>query len=329
MKATFQRARSSYVKLVLHFLLALFVCAVSSEAATAAYPERTIRIICSSGAGGIVDITARILAEKMSAILGQPVVIENMPGAGSTIAINAVERTDPDGYTVLFSGAAISVVSALYPNSHIDVIHDLKPISVIGDTPLLLFVNKTIPGDDFKSVIKHVKANPSKMNSGSNGRGTGSYLDMALFKRLTGVNVVNVMYRSTPQVLSDLVAGRIEMAFSANDNSILRSPTIRPIAITGRNRSKAFPDVPTFDELGLQGLESGSPTMLLAPKNTPQPILSTLAKAVEESLASPEVMKRLSRAGIIRPQETGPDYARRFLQTEVAKWSSVLRDAPQ
>jgi len=316
-------------KTIFQCIVAFFFCAIASQAVSATYPERPIRIICGSGAGGIVDITARILAERMSANLGQPVVIENMPGAGSTIAIKAVERSDPDGYTLLFSGAAISVVPALYPDSHIDVLNDLKPVSAVGDTPLLLFVNKAVPGNNFKAVIDYLKANPNKTNSGSNGRGTGSYLAMALFKKLAGVNVVNVMYRSTPQVLSDLVAGRIGMAFSADDNSILQSPTIRPIAITGRSRSSKFPRVSTFDELGLKGLESGSPTMLLAPKDTPQPILAMLSKAVEKSLASPEMAKRLSQAGIVRPEQTGPGYARTFLRSEVAKWGEILRESPK
>lgn len=329
MTAISQRRRHFKSKTVIQFILALFLYAAASQVASAAYPERSIRIICGSGAGGIVDITARILAERMSTVLGQPVIVENMPGAGSTIAIKAVERSDPDGYTLLFTGAAISVASALYPNSHVDVLKDLKPVSAIGDTPLLLFINKVIPGDDFKAIVKYLKTNPTQTSSGSNGRGTGSYLAMALFKKLTGVNVVNVMYRSTPQVLSDLVSGRIGMAFSADDNSILRNPSIRPIGITGRIRSKKFPEVPTFDELGLKGLDSGSPTMLLAPKNTPQPVLAVLAKAVDESLASPEVAKRLNHAGIVLPQQIGPEYAQSFLRSEVSKWGALLRGSPQ
>jgi tripartite-type tricarboxylate transporter receptor subunit TctC len=314
-------------RLILSVCFVTVICALFSTATYAAYPERTIRVICGSGAGGIVDITARIVADRMSGILGQPVIVENMPTAGSTVAIKTVSHSDPDGYTLLFTGAGISVVPALYPNLNIDVVNDMKPVTVVGDTPLVLFVHNSIPGEDYPSLMAFLKDHPNQVNSGSNGRGTGSYLAMAFFKKLTGVEVVNVNYRSTPQVLTDLVTGRVGMTFTAIGSGILRSTQIRPVGITALKRSEIFPEVPTFSELGVKDFESGTPTMLLAPRDTPNEIVAALASAVEKSLADPEVQTKLDRAGIVKPAATGPDFAGKFLRQEVAKWGEVLREA--
>jgi tripartite-type tricarboxylate transporter receptor subunit TctC len=313
--------------LILSLCLAVAACFASAKMAHAAYPEHPVRIICGSGAGGIVDITARIVAERMSDILGQPVVVENMPTAGSTVAIKTVSHSNSDGYTLLFTGAGISVVSALYPALNIDVVNDLAPVSVIGDTPLVLFVHNSIPGKDYQSLIAYLKAHPNQVNSGSNGRGTGSYLAMELFKNLAGVEVVNVNYRSTPQVITDLIGGRVGITFTASGGGILTRPEVRTVGITALNRSHAFPGVPTFRELGLGGFESGTPTMLFAPKDTPKNIIDALTNAVEKSLADPTVVTRLDHAGIIKPAAIGPDYAGRFLKSEDAKWGKVLREA--
>lgn len=233
MKTTSDEAKSWDRRLVLKTCYAALTCLTFSNAtALAAYPERTVKIICGSGAGGIVDITARIVADRMSAVLGKPVIVENMPAAGSTAAIRTVSRSDPDGYTLLLTGAGISVVPALYPTLQIDVINDLEPVSVIGDTPLVLFAHKSVPGNDYQSLVAYLKANPNKVSSGSNGRGTGSYLAMEFFKRLASVELVNVYYKSTPQVIADLITGQIGMTFTAIGSDILNSPEIRPVGIT-------------------------------------------------------------------------------------------------
>jgi tripartite-type tricarboxylate transporter receptor subunit TctC len=297
------------------------------HASAAGYPERAVRIICGSGAGGIVDITARIVADRMSAALGKPVIVENMPAASSTVAIRTVSRTDPDGYTLLLTGAGISVVPALYPTLQIDVVNDLDPVSVIGDTPLILFVHKSVPGNDYQSLVAYLRANPNQVSSGSNGRGTGSYLAMEFFKKLAGIEAVNVYYKSTPQVIADLITGQIGMTFTAIGSDILNSPEIRPVGITASSRSSAFKDVPTFSELGVKDFESGTPTMLLAPKNTPKEIIEALHNAIKVTLDDPGTQSRLDRIGIVRPAATGPRYARQFLQSEVAKWAEILRTA--
>ncbi|MBX9846029.1 MAG: tripartite tricarboxylate transporter substrate binding protein [Xanthobacteraceae bacterium] len=316
-------------RVVLGAGFAAAVCLASGGVANANYPERPIRIICGSGAGGIVDITARIVAERMSEALGQPVVVENMSTASSTVAIKTVSRSDPDGYTLLFTGAGISVVPVLYPALNIDVINDLTPISVVGDTPLVLFVHKSIPATNYQSLIAYLKGHPDKVNSGSNGRGTGSYLAMEFFKRFAGVEVVNVNYRSTPQVLTDLLTGRLGMTFTASGGGIVNRSEVWPVGITAISRSKAFAGVPTFKELGVDGFESGTPTMLFAPKGTPKNIVNALVKAVETSLADPAVVARLDGAGVVMPEATGSDFAEKFLRGEVVKWGNVLRDAKE
>lgn len=326
MKTAGHRSARSRGALFFRGLLAAFACVLSCASASAAYPERAVTIICGSGAGGIVDITARIVAERMSAKLGKPVIVENMPTAGSTVAIRTVSRAEPDGYTLLFTGAGISVVPAIYPNLNIDVLKELAPISVIGDTPLVLFVHKSVPGSDLSSLVAYLKANPDRISSGSNGRGTGSYLAMELFKKLSDVRVVNVTYKTTPAVLTDLITGQIGMTFTAVGSDILKSPEIRPVGITALSRSSAFSEVPTFSELGLHGFELGTPTILLAPKGTPTEIINVLHHSVEVALADTATQARLDQIGVVRPAETGPEYAGKFLRGEVTKWTEILRD---
>lgn len=307
--------------------LALASVLVSGSPAWATYPDRAIRIICGSGAGGIVDITARIVADRLTSALGRPVIVENMPGAGSSIAIRAVARAEPDGYTLLLTGAAISVAPALYPKLEVDVVNDLAPISVIGDTPLVMFVHKSVPGNDYQSLVDHLKANPNKVNAGSNGRGTGSYLAIEFFKKLAGVEMTNILYKTTPQVIADLISGRIGLTFTAIGGSIMDNPEVRPVGLTAASRSKAFPNVPTFAEHGVQGFESGTPTMLLAPKGTPENIIEALHNALKVTLSDPATRARLDQAGVVFPIEVGPGYARQFLASEVRKWTEILRDA--
>src|ERR1700730_13425733 len=172
--------------------------------AAAAYPDRYITIICASGAGGIVDVTTRILAEHMSRTLGRTVVVQNEPGAGSTLAIAAVAKAAPDGYTVLTIGPGVSVVAELYPNASVDVRRDLQPVSVMGVAPMVLLAHKDVPVSDYPSLMAYLKAHPSELTTGSNGRGSAGHLAGALFKNLGGGGICSLAYRTTPQATNDL-----------------------------------------------------------------------------------------------------------------------------
>ena len=299
----------------------------STSPAPAAYPERTITIICASGAGGIVDVTARVLADQLSRILGRTVVVQNEPGAGSTIAIGSVAKAAKDGYTLLIIGSGVSVVSELYPKANIDVIRDLAPISVVGVTPMALVVHESVPGRDYASFLAYLKAHPNETTTGSNGRGSAGHLAMELFKKEAGVDVRYIPYKTTPQAHTDLIAGRLSMMATSSLGDYAKFPMLRPLAVTITERWKALPDVPTLHELGLKDYEATSWVSLMAPKGTPPDVIERLNDAVNTALAESSLRDRFDKIGIILPRVTGPSFAASYLQQEIAKWSDILRNS--
>jgi tripartite-type tricarboxylate transporter receptor subunit TctC len=295
------------------------------RSAAAAYPERYINIICASGAGGIVDVTTRILAEHMSRTLGRSVVVQNEPGAGSTLAIAAVAKAPPDGYTVLTIGPGVSVVAELYPNASVDVRRDLQPVSIMGAVPLVLLTHKDVPVTDYASLIAYLKAHPGELTTGSNGRGSSGHLAGALFKRMAGVDIRYIPYRTTPQAQTDLLAGRLSMMWISSPGDHSQLGDVRPIAVSTLERWKQFPDTPTFDELGLKGYEATTWISMYLPKGAPREITDRLTAALEAALADPALRERLDQAGVVAPLSTGPDFLDKYLKLEIDKWADILR----
>ncbi|HEY0567808.1 MAG TPA: tripartite tricarboxylate transporter substrate binding protein [Xanthobacteraceae bacterium] len=306
-------------------LAALLALGVLSAPAAAAYPERNITIICASGAGGIVDVTTRILADHMSKTLGRTIVVQNEPGAGTTLAIAGAAKAAPDGYTALTIGPAAGVVGELYPKFTGDMQRDLQPVSIIGITPLVLLVHKDVPANDFASLVSYLKANPNELTTGSNGRGSAGHLAGELFKKMAGVEIRYIPYRTTPQAQTDLIGGRLSMMFLSTLTDAIRAGTLRPIAVTTQERWKLFPDTPTFDELGLKGYEATTWVSLYLPKGAPQEAIDTLNTAIAAAIADPAVQERLERAGVIAPRITGPDFLAKYLKSEIEKWAEILR----
>jgi tripartite-type tricarboxylate transporter receptor subunit TctC len=298
---------------------------LSPRLAEAAYPERYITIICASGAGGIVDVTTRILAEHMSRTLGRTVVVQNEPGAGSTLAIAAVAKAAPDGYTVLTIGPGVSVVAELYPNASVDVRRDLQPVSVMGAAPMVLLAHKDVPVTDYASLMAYLKAHPSELTTGSNGRGSAGHLAGALFKNMAGVDIRYIPYRTTPQAQTDLIAGRLSMMWLSTLTDHIQAGTLHPIAVTTLERWKQFPDTPTFDELGLKGYEATTWISMYLPKGAAAEITNKLAAALDAALADPSLRERLDQVGIIAPRSSGPDFLEKYLKLEIDKWADILR----
>jgi tripartite-type tricarboxylate transporter receptor subunit TctC len=293
--------------------------------ARAAYPERNITIICASGAGGIVDVTTRIIAEHMGKTLGRTIIVQNEPGAGSTLAIGAVAKATPDGYTVLTIGPAVGVVGALFPNSAADVVRDLQPVSMLGVTPLVLLTHKDVPATDYASLLSYLKAHPNELTTGSNGRGSAGHLAGALLKRMAGVEIRYIPYRTTPQAQADLIAGRLSMMFLSTLTDHIAAGTLRPIAVSTRERWKLFPDVPTLDELGLKGYEAATWISMYLPKDAPQDVVDRLNAALKAALADPAVRERFDQIGVLVPTSLGPDFNAQYLKAEVDKWAEILR----
>lgn len=293
----------------------------------AAYPDRTITIICASGAGGFVDVTTRVMADHLSKKLGQPVVVQNEPGGGSTIAISNAAKATPDGYTLLSVGSGVAVARELYPNSKIDVLRDLAPVSLLGAAPLVLFVHNSVPANDYATLIAWLKAHPDEATTGSNGRGSAGHLAIEIFKKMAGVKIRYIPYKTTPQVHADLIGGRLSLMMTSSLGDPGKFGMLTAIGVTTLERWNVMPDVPTFDELGLKGLEATTWIGLFAPKDAPAEIVEALAAAVDKSLTDPTLRERYDRIGIIPPRRTGTAFTEQYVKREITKWSEILRNS--
>ena len=305
----------------------LFGVLALTTQAQASYPERLITMVCASGAGGAVDVTTRVFADYLSRALGQTVLVQNEPGAGSTIAITNVARAKPDGYTLLTIGSGVAVASELYPSSNVDVLRDLVPVTMVGATPLVLFVNETVPAKTYLELIAWLKAHPNDATTGSNGRGSAGHLSIELLNTMAGVNVRYIPYKTTPQAHTDLIAGRLTVMMTSSLGDAGRSG-ITPVAVSSLERWQRMPDVPTLDELGLKGYEAATWVAMMAPKGTPPEAIETINAAFKQALADPALRKRLDDIGIIAPRQTGPAFARKYIQNEITKWTEILRKSP-
>lgn len=310
------------------FLQASAAIALPTAAgAQEAYPDKPVRIVVSYGPGGAIDVVARIIAEHMTTTLGKSVLVENKPGAGSTIAADLIARSAPDGYNLLVTGMAHSVITELFPQVTFDPIRSFQPISHLGVMPFVLAVNPALPVTDYASFVAYVKAHPGTINCGSAGPGSSADLGEMLLAKMAGLDFVRVPYRSTPAAMNDLVAGRV--GFMMDSQNVLvphvRNGTLRAVAVTSHGRSRLLPDVPTLDELGLKGFEAGSWQAMLAPAHTPRPIVDKLADAVEKALADPAVQKRYTDLGYQMPRKAGPDALAEFLAAESAKWGPLAK----
>jgi tripartite-type tricarboxylate transporter receptor subunit TctC len=297
----------------------------TAPTAQAAYPERPITIVCASGAGGIVDVTTRIIVDHMSRTLGRQLVVQNEPGAGSALAISTVAKAAPDGYTALTIGPGVGVVQELYPAAKVDVLRDLQPVSMMGLTPMVLLTHKDVPVRDYKSLLDYVKAHPNETTYASNGRGSSGHLAGALFKKMAGVDIRYIPYRTTPQAQADLIGGRISMMWLSTLTDAISAGTLRPIAVSTVARWKLFPDTPTFDELGLKGYETATWVSMYLPKGAPQEAIDRLNEALNAALVDPAVRARLDQVGVLVPPKTGAAFNAKYLKDEIEKWSDILR----
>jgi len=290
------------------------------------YPDRPIRVIVPFAAGGIIDVVARILAEPVGRQLGQPLVIENVPGAGATIGARAAARAAPDGHTLLLNGAAHAVMAALYPDLGFDPLGAFAPIALLGDQPFVLCVNPAVPAQDVAGFLAWLRAKGDAANFATTGIGAASHLAAELLKQRAGVDFTLVTYRGTPQAVTDLLAGRADFMI---DSQTLLAPLaqegkLRALAVTTPRRSRLLPALPTLAEAGIAGYAASSWQALYAPTGTPAPILDRVAAAVAVAQADPAVQARYAEQGIELLQG-GPAEATRFIYAEAAKWTALLK----
>jgi tripartite-type tricarboxylate transporter receptor subunit TctC len=307
-------------------LIAALVAAPAIARAQAPYPTHSVRIVVPFAAGGVIDVVARILSEPLSRKLGQAIVIENTPGAGSTIGARNVTRAQADGYTLLLNGAAHSVIPALFPDSGIDPVADFAPIALLSEQPFIVAVHPAVPATDIPSLLAWLHRRNGEATFATTGIGAASHLAGELLKQLAGVDFTIVQYRGTPAAVTDFVAGRVEFMI---DSQTLIAPLMhdnraRGLAVTTAQRSRLVPDLPTMQEAGVPGYETSSWQALYAPASTPSAIVAQLSAATLEVLADPAVQERFVQRGV-EPRPGDATALRVFLKAEMDRWLPILR----
>ncbi len=291
------------------------------------YPTRPVRLIVGFTPGGPTDISARLIGQWLSERLGQPFVIENRPGAGSNIAIDAVVNSAPDGYTLLLVSTSATIGATFYQNLNFNFIRDIAPVAGIVRVPLVMVVHPSVPAQTAPEFIAHAKANPGKINMASVGNGTTPHMAGELFKMMAGIDMLHVPYRGASPALTDLIGGRAQVMFEGMLSLVehLRAGGLRPLAVTPATRSELLPDLPTVGEF-LPGYEASVWFGIGAPKSTPAEIVDKLNAEINAGLADPRLKARLADLGgtalVVSPAEFGTLFAE-----DTEKWGKVVRAA--
>ena len=300
-------------------------------AAAQAYPTRPITMIVPLATGGSTDVIARIVAEGMRPTLGQPIVVENVTGAGGTIGVGRAARAAPDGYTINLGQWGTNMANgAIYPLQY-DVIGDFEPVALIASQPFLIDSRKSLPADDLKGLIAWIKANPDRVSEGNSGIGTPSHVAGILLQNTLGLRWQMVPYRSAGLSMQDLIAGQIDILLDTPAVSLpqVQAGTIKAYAVTAKTRVPVAPDIPTVDEAGLPGFYFSFWHAIWVPKGTPKPIIAKLNEAVVNALADATVRKRLTDiAQDIYPRDQlTPEALGAFHRAEAAKWWPIIKAA--
>jgi len=309
-------------------LLAAAALAVAAPAGAQEWPARPIHIIVGAGVGGGTDIVTRIIAQPLSELLGQPVVVENKQGAGNIIAASALVKAPKDGYTAYMMNNSHGVVATLFKNLPYDSVNDFAMVSLTGIAGLVLVTSPSFPANDVEGIIAAAKAAPGKYNFASPGVGTTQHFSGELFRQLAGVDIKHVPYRSTPAAITGLLANEVQLTFELVQPVLgqVGAGTLRAIAVTSPQRHPALPQVPTVMESGLPEFQVMSWYGLAVPAGTPRPIIDKMNKALHEVLGRAEVRKQLVDVGATAATST-PEELRQHIVNEIAKWSAVREKA--
>lgn len=314
-------------QLVMGSILASALLGTTVHAAT--YPDRPIRLVVGFAAGGFTDVLARLIAQKLSVQLGQPVIVDNKAGATGTIGADQVSKSAPDGYTLLLAhSGSNSVAPALYPKLPYDVIKGFTPIIRVASTPMVLTVNPVVPVQDVKGFIAHARKAPNTLSFASSGKGTSQHLAAEMFMQSTGVQMVHVPYRGSGAAITDLLSGVVQLNFESPPNVLphIKAGKLKPLAITSLQRSPLLPDVPTFDEAGLSKFEMSQWFAVMGPPNMPKPLTQKLNKDIGDILKMPDIVEKIaSQGGQI--QGGSPEEFAAFLGGDTAKWAKLIKDA--
>jgi len=307
-------------------LAVLFVFGLNAEAQT--YPTRTVRIVVPATPGGAIDLIARSLAEKMTQSLGQPVVVENKPGASNNLGTDFVAKSPPDGYTLVIIASSHATNKYLFKQMPFDPVKDFEPVVYTHVVPLLLAVNPSVPAKNVSELTAWIKANPDKAVYASSGPGSSLHMAAELFMNMTGTKMHHVPYKGSSAAHPDLLAGRTAMIFDTITavQGHVKSGTLRGIAVTTAKRSSAMPDLPTIAESGLPGYDASTWGGILAPAGTPKDVVAKLNSSINAALKMDDVRSRLMGAGI-EIQGGTPEQFAAVIRNEIDKWGRVTKAA--
>lgn len=319
---------SNHLRLTLALLSCIFFVPAQKTYAQGAYPQKPIKIIVPVAAGGGTDFVARVVGQKLGEALSTPVIIENKPGGAGNVGVDAAAKADPDGYTLVMPITSFSVNPSLYAKLPFDTQKDFAPIALVASAPLLLVVNPQLPVKNLSDLIKLAKEKPGSLNYGTSGVGTTSHLAAELFKYTTKLDIINVPYKGGGPIVTDLIAGSIQIYFSTVPAALPQTQAgkLRAIAVTSAERLPNLVEIPTMSEAGLPGYDVVGWFGLFAPAKTPPAIVERLNTEVVKILKMPEVREKIQAHGLLpgggSAQELGI-----FLDAELKKWNQLIKAA--
>lgn len=308
--------------------LAGVAISIMAATANAAYPDRPITMLIGFAPGGGADTIGRVLAEKMSVILGQPIVVQNKPGANSILGLRELLRAKPDGYTILLNAASLSIASAVYKNLSFDADRDLAPISLLGTYPYLVTVPASLPPKTFQEFLAYAEGQKDGINYASPGVGGGPHLGMELLSSATGAKLNHIPYKGSSAANVDLAAGRVSAMLTnyLAAEALIRDNKFRILAVTGTERSANFPETPTMAELGYPEVEVLGWYGLDAPAGTPAEVVEAISKAAVEAVSDPNIVEKLNQQGVVTVGSSPEEY-RQFFAKDAARWKKVATDS--
>jgi tripartite-type tricarboxylate transporter receptor subunit TctC len=290
------------------------------------YPSRPVKLIVPFGAGGPTDIYTRAVAEELQKALKQPFVMENRPGAGTTIGTEFVAKAPPDGYTLLMISGTQTVNETLFAKKNYQLMRDLVPVAPLINTDLVLVVHPSVPAKNVQELVALAKAKPGTVNYGSSGIGSNYHMAGELLKNLAGVDIVHVPYKGSTGARNDILGGQIQMLFDSVPSiaPIIKSGMVRALATTGAKRSEILPDVPTMEEAGVKGFQATLWVGVMAPANTPKEIVDKLNSEISKIVSSPAIKKAWDEQGANPITMTQPEF-KAFMEVELAKWAKIIK----
>jgi len=307
-------------------LVALVLASFSVASWSQAYPSRPVKIIVPYGVGGSADVYARFLGAKLQESLGQSVVVENRPGGGSIVGTDVVAKSDPDGYTLLMMSNTHTVNETLIPKKPFDLMRDFAPITGVSYSDLLMVVHTSVPASSVKEFVALAKSKPGALNYASSGNGTPYHMAGELFKAMAGVDIVHVPHKGSDQARAAVMGGQVQMMFDAVPTMAAQAKAgkVKALGTTGMKRSSVTPDLPTLDEAGVKGYESGLWLGLMAPAKTPRPVLEKLNAEVNKLLDLTDVKQTMAKQGATTMGMSIEQFDK-FLREEIVKWAKIVK----